>query len=122
VRGDVADAIARLERLATDLDRIGSGERPSADDLATAPLLARWRLATRSAPCLVGLCSDHPRLHGPLIYTSELWAIAPKLGWARTWSRFYRLGTPAEGIERSTKSGAGRLSLSRRVVTWPLPR
>ena len=47
-----------------------------------------------SRPCLLGDIQGHPLLRGPRIETSELWAFAPELGWARTMSRFYRLGRP----------------------------
>lgn len=92
ILGEYPYELARLEKLVTDLDLMGSGQMPSADDLADAPVIHRWRLAARAAPSLVGICSDHPRLHGPTIQTSDLWVIAPDEGWARTLSPFYRLG------------------------------
>jgi len=35
-----------------------------------------------------------------MITTTDLWMFAPDLGWARTLSRFYRLGTPHPAGER----------------------
>ncbi len=92
--GDVSYEIARLERLTVDLDRLGSGIMPSAEELADAPLLEGYASASRTVQCLVGHCSSHPRLNGPVIVTTDLWVIAPELGWVRTLSRFYRLGMP----------------------------
>ena len=92
ILGEYPYELARLEKLVTDLDHMGSGQMPSANDLADAPVIHRWRLAARAAPSLIGFCGDHPRIHGPTIQTSDLWVIAPQDGWARTLSRFYRLG------------------------------
>ena len=88
--------IERLERLLTDVKVIRASQGPKRADLADAPLLTDFRRATIALPCLVGAVCDHPRLPGDLrpIHTSELWVFAPSQGWARTMSRFYRLGRP----------------------------
>ena len=93
IRGDIFQNIARVEQLAADLDVIAQGGLPSEQDLASAPFIDAWTVALRPAPCLVGVCGNHPRLHGPMVTTTDLWVFAPDLGWARTLSRFYRLGT-----------------------------
>ncbi|MFZ3033540.1 MAG: DUF6634 family protein [Parvibaculum sp.] len=49
----------------------------------------------------MGQAYNHPRLGTTSIQTTELWAIAPTLGWARTWSRFYRLGFPADDLGKA---------------------
>ena len=90
--GDVAGEIARLESLVAALDRIGGGEMPTAAELKAAPLLDPYRLDTCTMTCLIGANRDHPTLKGPVICTTEVWALAPELGWARTLSRLYRLG------------------------------
>lgn len=90
--GDIAGTLARLEALASDIERFGSGEMPSVQELEAAPLLNPYAISTRSLPCLVGGNGGHPILKGPTVTTSEVWAIAPELGWARTYSRLYRLG------------------------------
>lgn len=61
---------------------------------ADAPILDQWRFAFRPAPCLVGLSTGHPRLPGDgrSIVTSEIFLISTELGWARSLSRWYRLG------------------------------
>jgi len=97
IRGDALNDIARLEQLTADLEMLARGELPLPEQLLEAPQLDGYRLATRSEPCLVGRCADHPRLHGPDIVTSGVWVFAPGLGFARTLSRLYRLGSPANG-------------------------
>lgn len=86
--------IARLESLCADLRRIADGLGPTAADLASAPWLDEYVQVVRGVPCLVGKQTGHPICKGEHIVTSEVWAIAPALGWARTLSRFYRLGRP----------------------------
>ena len=78
---DLADA---LRRLATD------GRPP---DLSGAPIIDMWRPASRFAPALLGVVDGHPVLKSsrPKM-TSELFAMDAAGGWARTWSRWYRLG------------------------------
>ncbi len=95
VAGDVAGEIARLESLLVDLERIGSGKLPTQEELAGAPLLDPFGFGTRELPCLIGGNHGHPLLRGPVIKTTEVWVFAPNLGWARTLSRFYRLGRAA---------------------------
>lgn len=97
VIGDIAGEAARLKSLAAALERIGSGEMPSEQELATAPLLDPYTVATRTLPCLVGATRDHPSIKGPIARTSEVWLMAPELGWARTYTRLYRLGEPVYG-------------------------
>jgi len=97
IRGDALNDIARLEQLTADLEMLARGDLPHTEQLIGAPLLDGYRLAARNEPCLIGQCADHPRLNGPNIVTSGLWVFAPGLGFARTFSRFYRLGSPANG-------------------------
>lgn len=89
----------RLAGLVADMERIRQGELPQA--LAggeDAPILDRWILGQRQAPCLAGLSTGHPRLAGVnrAIATSDLWLMSEDRTWARTLSRWYRLGRPAE--------------------------
>ena len=101
ILGDISYEVARLEQLTIDLDRLSGGVFADPALIAAAPLLDRWARASRPAPCLVGECSDHPRLGGPLIVTSDVWITAPELGWCRTLGRYYRLGKPrAEGDDQ----------------------
>ena len=94
IRGDIFQNIARVEQIAADLELIARGELPSEHALSSAPFIDAWKVVLRPVPCLVGICGDHPRLNGPVVTTTDLWVFAPDLGWARTLSRFYRLGTP----------------------------
>ena len=86
--------IATLRRLADDLERIANGTGPTLDDLEAAPMLDYWRMAERWSTGLAGHFTAHPRLPSGPITTSELWALQPQEGWARTFSRWYRLGKP----------------------------
>lgn len=99
--GDVAGDIARLESLVAALDRIGSGEMSTTAELEAAPLLDPYCLDTCTLPCLIGANQDHPVLKGPVIRTTEVWALATELGWARTLSRLYRLGRPVHREKRT---------------------
>lgn len=97
-RPDLAEfEIGRLERLLADLKAMRNGRAPSGPELAEAPILDRYLQGVRPVPCLVGEASGHPTLQGVgrLIYTSDLWVHAPEAGWARTLSRWYRLGRMA---------------------------
>jgi hypothetical protein len=91
----LADYLARLEPLLADLQNLQRGIFPAADQLESAPLIDHFFLSARADPCLVGKVHGHPYLRSPQSITSSLWAYAPELGWARTLSRFYRLGRPA---------------------------
>jgi hypothetical protein len=92
VLGDVAYEIARLKHLLADLERIASGLMPTAGDLASSPLLDDYEASVRPMICLTGRCVDHPHLRGPMVTTTDVWVMAPDLGWCRTLGRFYRLG------------------------------
>ncbi|WP_149536747.1 DUF6634 family protein [Siccirubricoccus phaeus] len=97
VSGDADGEAARLEALAADLRRFGSLAAPSPEELSAAPLLEAWAVSVRPVVCLVGMVTGHPRLRGPRCQTSDVWAFAPALGWARTLNRLYRLGAPNAG-------------------------
>ena len=75
-----------------------SMQSPTSEALRTAPVIERW-CALREVfeeatyPCLIGYVSGHPILReGARVRTSALIRIEPQEGWARTWSRHYRLG------------------------------
>lgn len=70
---------------------------PMPETLAGAPVLRHWLpvLDPGAVPCLIGNVSGHPKLEdGKRINTSKLLALDPAGGWARTWSRWYRLEDP----------------------------
>lgn len=92
ILGDITQEIALLRKLLADLEGIASGLAPSDAELRNAPIIDHWVEVTRSRPCLAGQIHGHPTLRGSFSVTSEVWAVAPELGWLRTYSRFYRLG------------------------------
>lgn len=85
----------RLIALASDMEKIRNGADPR-DLAAGAPILDHWIVAERLVSHLAGLSSGHPILTGTgrLIATSDLVLVAHDQSWARTRSRFYRLGRP----------------------------
>lgn len=87
----------RIMALAADMDRIHRGLPPEAMAGDEVPILDRWVLTKRMVPCLAGLSTGHPQLPGEnrLIGTSDLWMLSVDGNWARTLSRWYRLGRPA---------------------------
>ncbi|RWL85658.1 MAG: hypothetical protein EOR67_21555 [Mesorhizobium sp.] len=89
--------LARLSALVADMEAIGRGLAPEGLVEGEAPLLDRWILGRLPVPCLVGLSTGHPRVPGENrpIGTSDVWLISEDRGWARTLSRWYRLGRPA---------------------------
>ncbi|MEF2074887.1 DUF6634 family protein [Consotaella aegiceratis] len=91
------DELNLLSRLVADLERIRNGVAPSRHELADAPLLDNWSLAMRLRPCLTGQVDGHPTIaRGRRSITSQLHLFAPHHGYARSLSRFYRLGEPRE--------------------------
>lgn len=95
---ELAREMARLAALVADMERIHRGVPPEVLAGDDAPVLDRWILAKRGAPCLAGLSMGHPELVGESrpICTSELWLLSKDRAWARSLSRWYRLGRPAE--------------------------
>lgn len=96
--GEPYAEISRLRTLLNDLEQIASGYQPGAE-LLNAPFLDDYAATFRLDPCLTGMVQGHPMVRGPAVLTSPLWAYAPDFGWARTLSRFYRLGRRMNGTE-----------------------
>lgn len=92
--GDHRDRmLVKSRALADDLARIAAGDGPTPADLTDAPLLDRWLIGVSLQPVLYGSVVDHPRLGTrPAIRTTPVFAIDGNGLWARTWSRYYRLG------------------------------
>ncbi|MFE0014091.1 hypothetical protein ACFWXH_04540 [Mesorhizobium sp. NPDC059054] len=90
--------VDRLRRLANDLERISKGNHPDKSMLSSAPCIEGWKIVVRPVPCLTGLFFGHPGIEeGDLGVTTEMMAFAPTLGYARTVTRFYKLGQPEGG-------------------------
>lgn len=92
---DQREAGDRLHDLADELQAIRDGTKPVPDDLADAPRLEGWRTTSREVRILTGRVYGHPNIpDGRRITTSDLYASDGK-SWARSMSRYYRLGSPA---------------------------
>lgn len=88
--------VERTAELLRDLRHMRDNGMLPPGVLERAPLLDGWSPAVRSVACLVGMPHGHPRLSGRrFAATSPLRVLSLEDGFARTESRFYRLGTPA---------------------------
>jgi hypothetical protein len=94
----------RLTKLLRDIRDLRAGEMPRSTDLKAAPIIDRWSYGFVPACCIAGSVRGHPVL-GNLarVHTSGLILIDPECGWARTWSRYYRLGA-REGAATDSES------------------
>ena len=94
----LARMACRYRSLADDLERIARGDHPDEAELRDAPRLSDWRVYIHPVPNLLGIVVGHPEIgDGRLCRTSELITFDPTGGYARTFSRFYRLGPRATG-------------------------
>lgn len=90
---ELARRARKYRSLADDLDRIARGEHPTEGDLQGAPYLSDWKFYLLPLPYLLGYVVGHPYIeNGQICRTSELITFDPVAGYARTYSRFYRLG------------------------------
>lgn len=96
-RAELELEITMLKSLVSDLERILQGDYPDERELNDAPMITNWKLSSRAATCLEGVLFDHPMLGNivPNGLTSEVWLIDLDRRYARTFSRFYRLGGKA---------------------------
>lgn len=74
---------------------------PTEEDLAQGPVLSNWKAAISpdGHVMLWGEVIGHPLLGNASIHTSQLIAINPQAGWARTASRWYRLDRSIDAFE-----------------------
>lgn len=86
----------RLRELADDLEAIQEGTGPTDQDLHRAPLLSSWSELPQPVPVLAGIADRHPTC-GKFIVTSQVFASDGQT-WARTLSRWYRLGRPSNEV------------------------
>lgn len=86
---------SRVHSLSKDLHRYQSGIGPSREEIEAAPVLSNWSLGQRLEPALLGVAVDHPLLGTRSVLTSPLYILDREAGWARTFSRLYRLGAEA---------------------------
>lgn len=91
----LAVVASKYRQLADDLERVARGEHPTEAELRDAPRLTDWslHLLPLPLPFLSGIVVGHPLIgDGRLCRTSEVMIFDPAAGYARTFSRFYRLG------------------------------
>ncbi|WP_028710233.1 DUF6634 family protein [Paracoccus pantotrophus] len=96
---------------------------PSEADLAQAPILSDWQAATSPGGhvMLWGEVTDHPLLGNASITTSQLIAIDPEAGWARTASRWYRLGRSIEALEAQLAESMNGKNTEADAIRFTLP-
>lgn len=72
---------------------------PADADLASAPVLDRWFAMQDliGRVMLFGRVSGHPRLGDRNIHTSQVFGLDAAGKWARSFNRWYSLGTPFPG-------------------------
>jgi hypothetical protein len=94
-----------LASLLSDIHDLQIGEIPRLMNLKSAPVIDQWSYGLLLVCCLAGSVREHPILgNRTRIQTSQLVLIDPEHGWARTWSRYYRLGAPERSATGSGNS------------------
>lgn len=97
-----------------------AGKGPTAEALAESPLLVNWQIIMMAGRlCLAGEVSGHPKLKDDFITTSHLVFLSPGLDWARTMSRFYRLGSSLGAMLARIDAFKGRNLELTDVYGWP---
>ncbi len=82
-----------LAKLRDDMLNLREADWPSEECIHQWPRLTDWSYGSRPAPCLVGTVDGHALIrNGTRVHTSEIVLVDPALRWARTWTKFYRLG------------------------------
>jgi len=85
------------ERIAAFLDHLETltNFTPGPDELKTAPQLNDWcAIRDCDTVIMIGIVTGHPHIRdGGRARTSLLLQVQPGLSWARTWNRYYRLGS-----------------------------
>jgi hypothetical protein len=89
---EASRTLVTLENLVRDLKAIRTGSGPTSAELENAPLLDAFLVKPYTTFCLTGYATGHPLLGNTHVHTSQLWALDAKNHWARTFSRYYRLG------------------------------
>jgi hypothetical protein len=86
--------LLKLDGLVIDMKELRDGTLPEKLAGPDAPILDQWTPMLGNNIFLVGMATGHPKLVGTdrLISTSELFLVSEDKAWARTLSRWYRLG------------------------------
>lgn len=90
--------LRQLQDLVRDLEMIVSGGGPTKELLETAPFLDLWQLENRIEKGLAGYAAGHPILGDQYVHTSQVWALSQRGRWARTLTRWYRLGDAIDEV------------------------
>lgn len=93
---ELAEEIKALADLSDALKQIIEHKGPTSTDYSQAPYLENYQLRGRITWCLGGDVANHPTLGTRRIHTSELYVLDQVNRWARTRSRWYRLGQPSK--------------------------
>lgn len=87
------------------LHAVEDAERgPTEHDLTDAPTLNPWQILLENDQTILrlyGRAKGHPTIDDDFLTTSPLLAFDPKEGWARTRSRWYKIGPDWEGAKSS---------------------
>lgn len=85
------EMVTKLRRLANDLEEVRDGSwLPNRTTLVTD-----WFLGQRAVPCIIGRPQGHPTIgDGNPMVSTELFYLDADSGYARTFSRWYRLRDP----------------------------
>ncbi|QEU09179.1 DUF6634 family protein [Paracoccus yeei] len=96
---------------------------PSEADLAQAPVLSDWKAAISPGGhvMLCGEVVNHPLLGHASIHTSQPVAIDPEAGWARTASRWYRLGRSIDALEAELAESMNGRKVKADTIRLTLP-
>ena len=94
-RQTVLGTAMRLRVLSEDLLLLAEGLAPSSTDLDAAPYIEGWSIVPRAELALQGTVEGHPLIAAGPVLTSGLYVLDREAGFARTLSRFYRLGREA---------------------------
>lgn len=87
----IVELMKRMARRSLELSKVG----PSSAELDLAPTLSPWSAILDpeyGGAILVGAQDGHPTLRGKFINTSRLCGLDKEGAWARTSTRWYRLG------------------------------
>ena len=116
--------IQRMEKLVDDLWRVSLIPILKSFEIPDAPLLDHWLPASRTVPCLMGLTTGHPELtgQGRAIITSDLVLFSESAGFARTRSRWYRLGKKSNGGGNFNNSALKDIDMETRMFRYLLAR
>lgn len=103
--GNLNSLKENLTSFLRDIQDLQNGQMPRSMDLNGAPAIDEWSYGLIPARCIVGSVRGHLILGaGARVHTSQLVLIDPENGWARTWSRYYRLGASIEPAVHSESS------------------